>query len=124
MTEMRAQSFALNKPMLVAIPQTAGSMYMNAAPNIMILKNCGVKGEFVVLPAGAINGSAIMKAPINSVNNEPSSDRTAITVTPMERFKEASLQTKNERLGTARIVAPAMSVMIEELYASNHGKED
>ena len=90
--EMRAHSFNRNKPMPVAIPQAAGSMYMSAAPNIMILKTCGEKGEFAVLPAGAINGSAIMKAPINNVSSEPSSDRIAMTVTPIERLKEVSLK--------------------------------
>jgi hypothetical protein len=61
-------------------------MYTKAVPIIMILKNCGEKGEFVVLGTGEIKGTAIMKAPINNVSNEPSSDRAAMTVTPMERF--------------------------------------
>jgi hypothetical protein len=66
----------------------------------MVLKNCGENGEFVVLGTGEKDGAAIMRPPVNSVNTEPSSDTIAMTVTPMERLKEACLPTQN---GTAAI---------------------
>src|SRR6266446_8364135 len=86
MIEMRDHSFSRNRPMPVAMPQTAGRMYTRPAINIIDLKAIGEPGIWLALDVGTSNGTNIMMMPSRSMIADPSRDKIAIIVTPIERF--------------------------------------